>query len=63
MAYTVIWETAGHNEIERQSFDKLGVAREEAESRALAWVELEDKTVVARIFDASGNQLDLLGKG
>ena len=63
MSYTVIWETAGHNELERQSFDDLAVARDAAESRALFWVDLENQAVVARVLDDQGIQLDILGRG
>lgn len=63
MPFTVIWELAGHQEVERQTFEGLNVARDEAEGRALAWAGLENSEVTARILDADGNQLDLIARG
>lgn len=62
MPFLVTWEQPGGHEVERQSFDDLGYAREEAESRAFAWAA-EQGATIAKVHNEDGSVLDTLVRG
>jgi hypothetical protein len=63
MRYKVILELPGQQEIDRQQFDDLEVAKERAECLALAWAASERSAVTARVLDSDENQLAIFGAG